>query len=229
MLMKMHLAAAPVAAAAAPCGQRQASAAARSAAPVLRPAFSAAGPVSRQQHRRRQQHASGVAFSAPAEASTAAAQAAAAALPEEAAELSAEAHQQWAQCLALLQERCGLEGEAANAALLKAFGWKGQGFWRQERVKETPNPAQVTSALDFLAGLGLAEAADLQKLVQVFPEALGLRVEVMADNVQVLKDKWSMKGTVLLNAVKRKPRVLGNCIDCEGNCAGLCTRCWAQF
>lgn len=32
---------------------------------------------------------------------------------------------------------------------------------------------------------------------------------------QVLKDKWSMKGTVLLNVIKRKPRVLGNCIDCE--------------
>lgn len=55
-----------------------------------------------------------------------------AALPEEpAAELSPEGQQQWAAARELLLERCGLEGEAADAALLKAFGWKGQGFWRQ--------------------------------------------------------------------------------------------------
>ena len=38
-----------------------------------------------------------------------------------------------------------------------------------------------------------------------------------------------MKGKVLANSIKRKPRALGNIIDCEGTCAGLCTRCWAQF
>lgn len=48
-----------------------------------------------------------------------------------------------------------------------------------------PDPAQVAAAFDFLAGLGLEAPADLEKLLRVFPEALGLRVEVMADNVQV--------------------------------------------
>ncbi|KAL4450224.1 hypothetical protein ABPG77_010893 [Micractinium sp. CCAP 211/92] len=222
------MAAPHVAAAAPPCGRRLATAAVRGTTPALRPPFRAATTARRQQWRGRQ-HGSRVVLSASAEASTAAAQDSAAALPAEAAELPPEAQQQWAQCAALLQERCGLEGEAANAALLKAFGWKGQGFWRQERVQQVPDPAQVGAALDYLAGLGLEAPADLEKLLKVFPEALGLRVEVMADNVQVLKDKWSMKNNVLLNAVKRKPRVLGNCIDCEGNCAGLCTRCWAQF
>jgi hypothetical protein len=69
--------------------------------------------------------------------------------------------------------------------------------------------------------------------VSTFPEALGLRVELMQENVQVLKDKWYMKGNVLTNTLKRKPKVLGNIIDCttqgEGSCAGMCTRCWAQF
>lgn len=50
---------------------------------------------------------------------------------------------------------------------------------------------------------------------------------------QVLRDKWYLKGATLTNAIKRKPRVLGNVINCteegEGACAGLCTRCWAQF
>lgn len=124
-------AAAIVAAAAPPCGGRPAvTAATRCTVPSLRPAFTAAPPLQRQ-HWRQRRGGSGIVFSAPAEASTAASQAPAAAVPAEAAELSPEAQQQWAQCAALLHERCGLEGEAAHAALLKAFGWKGQGFWRQ--------------------------------------------------------------------------------------------------
>lgn len=34
-----------------------------------------------------------------------------------------------------------------------------------------------------------------------------------ASIVQVLKDKWYMKGSTLTNAIKRKPKVLGNIID----------------
>lgn len=52
-------------------------------------------------------------------------------------------------------------------------------------MREAPDPAQVAAALDFLAGLGLADTVELDKLLRLFPEALGLRVEVMADNVQV--------------------------------------------
>jgi len=55
----------------------------------------------------------------------------------------------------------------------------------QERVKEAPCPEQVAAALDYLAGLGLTQAADAGKLVGQFPEALGLRVEVMEGNVKV--------------------------------------------
>lgn len=57
----------------------------------------------------------------------------AAAVPEAAAELDDAGREQWAAASALVQQRCGLDGEAADAALLKAFGWKGQAFWRQVR------------------------------------------------------------------------------------------------
>ena len=139
----------------------------------------------------------------------------AATVPEPvAAELDPAGLEQWAACAELVQQRCGLDADAADTALLRAFGWKGQGFWRQERVKEVPSQEQVDAALDFLAGLGIAEG-DLGPLVRTFPEALGLRVALMQDTVQVLRDTWHMKGSVLVNSIKRKPRVLGNCIDCE--------------
>lgn len=52
-------------------------------------------------------------------------------------------------------------------------------------MKEAPCPQQVAAALDFLGGLGIGEAADLGALVAAFPEVLGLRVELMQENVQV--------------------------------------------
>ncbi|EFN60127.1 hypothetical protein CHLNCDRAFT_133495 [Chlorella variabilis] len=146
-----------------------------------------------------------------------------------AVELAPEQQEQWAACSEVVQQRCGLEAAAAESALLKAFGWKGQGFWRQERVKQCACQEQVAAALDFLSQLGIAEPADLGGLVSSFPEVLGLRVDVMEENVGILRNKWFLKGNVLINTIKRKPRVLGNLIDCEGNCAGMCTRCWAQF
>lgn len=143
--------------------------------------------------------------------------------------LSAEEQQQWVACAAILADRCGLEGDAADLALLKAFGWKGQGFWRQERVNEPPAAAHVSAVLDFVEGLGVNQPGELSKLVGTFPEVLALSLGLLQENVSVLRDKWSMRGAVLCNAVKRKPRVLANNLDCEGTCAGLCTRCWAQF
>ncbi|KAI3429720.1 hypothetical protein D9Q98_010036 [Chlorella vulgaris] len=143
--------------------------------------------------------------------------------------LEAVEQEQWVACSELVQQRCGLDADAADAALLKAFGWKGQGFWRQERVKQVPCQEQVTAVLDYLASLGISDAHDLGPLLTAFPEALGLHVQLMEENVSVLREKWYMKGNVLLNSIKRKPRALGNNIDCEGTCAGLCTRCWAQF
>lgn len=144
-----------------------------------------------------------------------AAAAAARAVPEAAAELEPAEQEQWGVCVELLEQRCGLTPAAADTCLLRAFGWKGQGFWRQERVQDVPCPDQIAAALDFLAGLGLAEGEEQGKVVSTFPEVLGLRVEVMQGNAAVLRDKWSMKGNVLVNAVKRKPKVLGNIIDCE--------------
>ena len=94
---------------------------------------------------------------------------AAAAVPAEAAELEAEGQQQWAAAAALLQERCGLEPEAADAALLKAFGWKGQAFWRQVRgwrgtagsphMPAAPRPCSLAPPRPLLCQPAAAEAA----------------------------------------------------------------------
>ena len=109
-----------------------------------------------------------------------------------------------------------MEAPAADAALAKAFGWRGQTFWRQERVRDPPCPEQVQQVLGWLgAELGIAEAADVRALLTVFPETLGLRVEALGSAVATLRTQWHLKGSVLTNAVKRKPRVLGNNFDCE--------------
>ena len=119
---------APAAVAASPCATRRqpsAAAAVAAAPPPCRVPPTAARFPQRCPYRR-QQRSSTVAASAPEAATTAVS------LPEPAAaELDAEGRRAWGACAELLAARCGLDREAANAALLKAFGWKGQGFWRQ--------------------------------------------------------------------------------------------------
>lgn len=70
------------------------------------------------------------------------------AVPEAAVELAPEQQEQWAACSEVVQQRCGLEAAAAESALLKAFGWKGQGFWRQVAVqRHARHPTLMPSRL----------------------------------------------------------------------------------
>lgn len=101
-------------------------------------------------------------------------------------------------------------------------------------MKQCACQEQVAAALDFLSQLGIAEPADLGGLVSSFPEVLGLRVDVMEENVGILRNKWFLKGNVLINTIKRKPRVLGNLIDCEVRGGGALAHCtcnhrWAML
>ena len=135
----------------------------------------------------------------------------------------------WAACRAALERRLGLEASAADAALARAFGWGGQAYLRRERVEEVPAVAVVDAALDLLTtevGLDQETAA---AVVSEFPEVLGLPGELMQQNIEVLRGKWFLRGAALARTIARKPRMLGVLIDCEGSCAGLCTRCWAQM
>jgi hypothetical protein len=141
------------------------------------------------------------------------------ALPSEAARAEYEA------CRARL-EAAGVD--RAPAALERAFGWASQLYWRGERVDEPPTLARVDATFAYLESLGIDESC-AAAMVGKWPELLTLGEERMAGNVGKLQEKFKMRGAVLAKSLQRKPRVLGATTDCEGNCAGDCTRCFAQF
>lgn len=58
---------------------------------------------------------------------------------------------------------------------------------------------------------------------------LGLSLDALTANVAKLQRDWKLEGQVLARAVARQPAVLGYTIDCMGDCAGECNRCWARF
>lgn len=96
-------------------------------------------------------------------------------------------------------------------------------------IEQPPSLQSIQAAIEFLNTLGIEKSEDHASLIVKFPEVLALDVSLMNDNVSQLKSRFFLKGTALANAIKRKPRVLGAVVDCEGNCAGYCTRCFAQF
>ena len=146
-------------------------------------------------------------------------------------QLPPEGQEQWLACRQLLQQELGLEGSAADRVLTQSCGWQGQGYWRRQRVKETPDAQALSARLDYLRGLGLS-SQDLAAALAEQPELAGLEVELMQKNVAYLQQRFFIKGRHLAAALRRKPRMLGILIDCseeqEGSCQGLCTRCWAQ-
>ncbi len=144
------------------------------------------------------------------------------------ADLPADTAAAWADCAARL-ETLGLEPAAAETALVKAFGWGSQVFWRHEKEGEAPALEQVEAVLAFLASIDIASEADQAALIGKFPEVLGLEVTLMEENVAKLQKAFFMKGAALTGTIKRKPRALGVIVDCEGSCQGLCTRCFAHF
>jgi hypothetical protein len=123
----------------------------------------------------------------------------------------------------------GVEAEAqADGLVGRAFGLGSQAYWRGER-REVPSLDKVDAALAFLAGLGVDAPADQAAAILKFPELLAIDQALMEGNVGKLQKNFFMKGKALAAAIKRKPRVLGATVDCEGTCAGECTRCFAQF
>jgi hypothetical protein len=64
---------------------------------------------------------------------------------------------------------------------------------------------------------------------QAFPEVIGCRTDALRGNVGKLTKDWKLEGPVLAAAVVRNPSVLGYTLDCMGDCAGECNRCWARF
>eukprot|EP00890_Picochlorum_soloecismus_P006773 jgi/Picsp_1/920/NSC_04405-R1_protein len=134
----------------------------------------------------------------------------------------------WTACSNILED-LGMSGEDAAAALKRGFGWASQAYWRQEKVNESPSSEVIACALEFLESIGLENNDDKVEVIKKFPEVLSVDARLMKENVSKLEKSFFMKGKQLAAAVKRKPRVLGATVDCLGDCAGECTRCFAQF
>lgn len=144
------------------------------------------------------------------------------------ASLSQDVKNTWDECTGLLVE-LGLEPEAADTAIIKAFGWGGQQYWRQEKVQEVPSAAQVLGVLQVLEEFSIVSTEDKATIIGKFPELLGLPLDLIRSNFEKLQKQYFLKGPSLVAAVKRKPRVLGSIVDCQGSCEGFCTRCFVQF
>lgn len=97
------------------------------------------------------------------------------------------------------------------------------------QVQVAPSVKQVQAALAYLNELGIQEQ-DMAKVLKSFPELVGCRVEQqLRANVHKLQNEWKLKDAVLAKAILRNPSVLGYTVDCMGDCAGECNRCWARF
>ena len=156
----------------------------------------------------------------------------ASALPDAPAKLEAmddAGKRRWREGVAYMTERMGMDEEKAEKAMVKAFGWGLQGYWRQSKVDETPDVEGIKANVAYLTETVGLDQADVPALVAKFPEVLGLSEAVMDENLEVLRKEWKMNDARVAATVKRKPQVLGNTLDCLGDCAGECNRCWARF
>ncbi|KAI8469146.1 MAG: hypothetical protein J3K34DRAFT_470176 [Monoraphidium minutum] len=141
--------------------------------------------------------------------------------------LAPEELQEWAACVAQLEE-FGLAAADAERIVARAFGWATQAYWRREKVEEPPSAARAAAAVGLLRGLGISDA-ELPRVIKSFPEVIGCSVEALQGNVAKLQKDWKLEGQVLAKAVVRQPAVLGYTVDCMGDCIGECNRCWARF
>ncbi|KAI3960245.1 hypothetical protein MKW98_016969 [Papaver atlanticum] len=134
----------------------------------------------------------------------------------------------WESCKQALSA-FNFNDEEEEKILGKAFGQLHSPYWGEERTKEVPKLETVNAILDCLKSLGLADE-DIYKLLKKFPEVLGCNLETeLKNNVQILEKVWAIKGKTLRSLLLRNPKVLGYTIDCKGDCAALCTRCWVRF
>jgi hypothetical protein len=124
----------------------------------------------------------------------------------------------------------GFTADEAELMVRKALAWGFKGYWRTEKVRAEPMPEAQAARLAYLRDeLQLSDDA-LRKVLTAFPEALGLDVKQrMLPNVAFLARSYRLEGPTLAGVLERKPQVLGNTVDCAGDCVGECNRCWARF
>eukprot|EP00899_Mesostigma_viride_P004974 jgi/Mesvir1/14478/Mv05185-RA.1 len=130
----------------------------------------------------------------------------------------------------VLATSLGVTPDDGTKILGKAFGWTGPAYWREKRDEDAPDPAQVQSVLAFLQTEVGLEPQEISDVVKKFPEVLGCSVgDCLQANLEVMSSKYFIKGDYVKSTVKRVPQVLGNIVDCGGDCVGECNRCWVRF
>ena len=87
---------------------------------------------------------------------------------------------------------------------------------------------QVEERIETLVGIGLTDA-EVGKVISEFPEFLGCPPSLLQRNIEYVQRTFFVKNKALVQTLLRKPRVLGNLVDCQGDCIGDCNRCWARF
>lgn len=148
--------------------------------------------------------------------------------PSQAAVVDAGDSKTWQECQQILTS-LNFSTEDAEKMLKKAFGWIHSPYWTEERKKEVPSVEVISGVLNYIRGLGLSDN-DLCKLLKKFPEVLGCDLESEVKlNVGKLDSDWKINGKTLRSVLLRNPKVLGYNVDCRGDCAAQCTRCWVRF
>jgi hypothetical protein len=142
----------------------------------------------------------------------------------------------WTQCEAQLAQ-LGLAPAEADKVLRRAHAWGGlQAYWRRSKEDEQPQPKLLAERIVWLRACVAGDSppnseeasAALRALLLAFPEAVGCDLEtVLKPNVQTLQRSYGLSTpAVLAGVLARKPQVLGNVLDCSGDCVGECNRCW---
>lgn len=132
--------------------------------------------------------------------------------------------EQW-QTSRHLVEELGFSSSEADDILAKSFGWSYSDYWGEEKQATVPNPEAVSASLSLMKSLGV----DMAALVNKFPEVMGLTEREIQYSLGTLDGTWGISGKNLKSVLTRNPQVLGYNIDCGGDCAGECTRCWVRF
>lgn len=132
------------------------------------------------------------------------------------------------QCVSRVVE-LGCTEEEATTVVERAFGWGSQLYWRGSKKNEVPNLEAVEANVQYVKEM-MGKESNFQKVLKGFPEILALPLEGPEPSLkyafEFIASDWRMSGPAMQMTVARKPKILGNEVDCRGNCAGLCHRCW---
>jgi len=124
--------------------------------------------------------------------------------------------------------RLGLSEEEGILALKDAFGWSKQTYWRKSKVEEMPTLRMVEERIEKLTEIGMTDT-EVGKVISAFPEFLGCPASLLERNIEYVQTTFFVKNKQLVQTLLRKPAVLGNVVDCQGDCVGDCNRCWVRF